>query len=59
MGQEVESAGMGSETVLAYAKRVLIIFEIDAKDSVMIAIALHLMGTVHYTLNKFDESLRN
>lgn len=57
MGQEFESAGMSPETVLAYAKRALRIFETDAKDSVMIAMALHLMGTVHYTLKKFDESL--
>jgi tetratricopeptide (TPR) repeat protein len=57
IGQEFESAGMSPETVLAYAKRALRIFETDAKDSVMIAMALHLMGTVHYTLKKFDESL--
>lgn len=57
MGQEFESAGKDPETVLAYAKRALRIFETDAKDSVMIAMGLHLMGTVHYSLKKFDESL--
>lgn len=57
MGQEFESAGMDPETVLSYAKGALRIFETDAKDSVMIAMSLHLMGTVHYTLKKFNESL--
>eukprot|EP01018_Ginkgo_biloba_P034496 Gb_31274 [translate_table: standard] len=57
IGQEFESAGKDPETILVYAKRALKIFEIDEKNTVVVAMALHLMGSVHCALKKFDESL--
>ncbi|GLJ42587.1 hypothetical protein SUGI_0882780 [Cryptomeria japonica] len=57
MGQELESAGENPETILAYANRALRNLEKDDNGSIALATFLYLLGSVHYALEKFDESL--
>eukprot|EP00252_Welwitschia_mirabilis_P021346 TRINITY_DN5464_c0_g1_i1.p1 TRINITY_DN5464_c0_g1~~TRINITY_DN5464_c0_g1_i1.p1 ORF type:complete len:630 (-),score=136.95 TRINITY_DN5464_c0_g1_i1:454-2343(-) len=55
--QQFDSRGQDPEIVLQYAKRALNILQMDDKESITTAMALHLMGSVNYSLKKFDESM--
>ncbi|KAL4191388.1 hypothetical protein AMTRI_Chr07g29670 [Amborella trichopoda] len=57
VGQHLDSVGEDPETTLNYATRALEILEFDGKDSLLVAMALHLLGSVNYALKRFNDSL--
>ncbi|CAN6461549.1 unnamed protein product [Victoria cruziana] len=63
MGQCLDSRGEDHQSTIVYARRALRILEAnddgdgDSKGAVSLAMALHLMGSVHYGLKRFNESL--
>eukprot|EP00262_Sarcandra_glabra_P009493 TRINITY_DN23900_c0_g1_i1.p1 TRINITY_DN23900_c0_g1~~TRINITY_DN23900_c0_g1_i1.p1 ORF type:complete len:664 (-),score=103.31 TRINITY_DN23900_c0_g1_i1:208-2199(-) len=58
VGQHLDSEGMDIEKTLAFANRALKILDRDDKGgSLTVAMALHLLGSVNYSLKRFSESL--
>ncbi|KAH9324284.1 hypothetical protein KI387_004462 [Taxus chinensis] len=57
MGQQFGLAGEDPQTILFYAERALGILEKHDKNSVEVAMSLHLLGSLHYAYTTFDESL--
>jgi tetratricopeptide (TPR) repeat protein len=58
VGQHLDSIGYDDhEQVLGFAMRALKVFEFGEKNSISVAMALHLVGSVCYNLKRFSDSL--
>ncbi|XP_077215418.1 protein KINESIN LIGHT CHAIN-RELATED 2-like [Tasmannia lanceolata] len=58
VGQHLDSEGIDPEKALSFASRALKILDKDDNTSLVpLAMALHLMGSVNYSLKRFNESL--
>ncbi|KAJ3689100.1 hypothetical protein LUZ61_018264 [Rhynchospora tenuis] len=58
VGQHLESIGYDDqEKVLEFAMRALTILEFGEKDTISVAMALHLVGSACYNLKRFNDSL--
>ncbi|KAJ1694649.1 hypothetical protein LUZ63_011347 [Rhynchospora breviuscula] len=58
VGQHLESIGYDhQEQVLEFAMRALMILEFSEKNSISVAMALHLVGLACYNLKRFNDSL--
>ncbi|XP_039135103.1 protein KINESIN LIGHT CHAIN-RELATED 2 [Dioscorea cayenensis subsp. rotundata] len=58
VGQHLESISFDDpQKTLEFALRALSILDRDSKPSISVAMALHLVGAVHYTLKRFNDSL--
>ncbi|KAJ4744688.1 Tetratricopeptide repeat (TPR)-like superfamily protein [Rhynchospora pubera] len=58
VGQHLDSIGYDDqEQVLEFAMRALTILEFSEKNSISVAMALHLVGSACYNLKRFNDSL--
>ncbi|XVF60234.1 hypothetical protein PTKIN_Ptkin08bG0028300 [Pterospermum kingtungense] len=57
VGRQLHEEGEDPEKVLSFAEKALKALDQDGKPSVLVAMALHLMGWANYSLNRVDDSL--
>ncbi|KAJ0966615.1 hypothetical protein J5N97_023532 [Dioscorea zingiberensis] len=58
VGQHLESISFADhQKTLEFALRAVSILDRDSKPSISVAMSLHLLGAVHYTLKRFNDSL--
>ncbi|XVF48274.1 hypothetical protein PTKIN_Ptkin03bG0177000 [Pterospermum kingtungense] len=57
VGRQLHEEGEDPEKVFSFAEKALKALDQDGKPSVLVAMALHLMGCANYSLNRLDDSL--